>query len=466
MSKKIKKSFLLQIFSFIFLLIIFMKYDNVYADERIKCGSKVYATMENDGTVVVSGKGSMYNYNYDGRPFADDEKQVTSVIVEDGVTSVGEYVFAGFSNLTSVCLADSVTDIGDFAFADSAITDLTLGNNVENIGDHAFDGCWIESLELPSSVRSIGQCAFYDGQLRDIVINDGIEEIRKGAFSGQGTDCVNVMFISRDVSISVQAFDDKANITAYKGSTAEKYAKRNNNNLSYITCETLGEEHNFGEGEIVKKATCINNGLMRYTCAKCGKEKDEKIEKISHDFEISEVVEATCTDGGYTEYKCSVCGQVEKRNYTSPVEHKYILSKRVNPSCDQKGYDEYMCTVCNDINRKNYRQALGHCYKNVIDKAGIKKSGTNKVYCGRCKKIKEKRIIYGISKMCIPKTQYKYTGKKIKPAIVIKDSRGKNISKKYYTVNYKNNKRVGKATIVITFKGIYNGRMTKSFRIV
>lgn len=59
------------------------------------------------------------------------------------------------------------------------------------------------------------------------------------------------------------------------------------------------------------------------------------------------------------------------------------------------------------------------------------------------------------------KAEYKYTGKKIKPKVKIK-----NLKKKYYKVSYKNNKKVGKATITIKGKGKVKGTLKKTFKIV
>ncbi len=59
------------------------------------------------------------------------------------------------------------------------------------------------------------------------------------------------------------------------------------------------------------------------------------------------------------------------------------------------------------------------------------------------------------------KKEYKYTGKKIKPKVKIK-----NLKKKYYKVSYKNNKKVGTATITIKGKGKVKGTLKKTFKIV
>ena len=62
-------------------------------------------------------------------------------------------------------------------------------------------------------------------------------------------------------------------------------------------------------------------------------------------------------------------------------------------------------------------------------------------------------------------TSYTYDGKKKKPTVVVKDSNGKKVDKSNYTVNYKNNKNVGTATAIITFKGIYSGTKKLNFTI-
>jgi hypothetical protein len=65
----------------------------------------------------------------------------------------------------------------------------------------------------------------------------------------------------------------------------------------------------------------------------------------------------------------------------------------------------------------------------------------------------------------LSETSYTYTGKALKPTVSVKDSNGKKISSKYYTVTYKNNKKVGKATLTIKFRNGYVGTIKKTFKI-
>lgn len=67
----------------------------------------------------------------------------------------------------------------------------------------------------------------------------------------------------------------------------------------------------------------------------------------------------------------------------------------------------------------------------------------------------------------LSKTSYTYDGKAKKPSVTIKDSNGKTVNKKYYTVSYSNNKKVGQATVKVTFKGKYKGTVLKeTFKII
>ncbi|MBR5131736.1 MAG: leucine-rich repeat domain-containing protein [Alistipes sp.] len=77
-----------------------------------------------------------------------DDKELTSIVVPDGVTEIGERAFWGCSNLTSITIPESVTQIGEYTFYGcSSLTSITIPNSVTSIGRYAFYGC--------SSLKSI-----------------------------------------------------------------------------------------------------------------------------------------------------------------------------------------------------------------------------------------------------------------------------------------------------------------------
>ena len=112
---------------------------------------------------------------------------LTSVTIGNGVTSISEYAFYGCSKLTSITIPDSVTSIGEYAFSGcSGLTSVTIGNGVTSIGNHAFGGCsGLANVTIPDSVTSIGYAAFIDcSGLTSIVIPDNVTSVGEYVFSG------------------------------------------------------------------------------------------------------------------------------------------------------------------------------------------------------------------------------------------------------------------------------------------
>ena len=114
-------------------------------------------------------------------------ESLTSIVVPECVTSIGDYAFVGCESLKSLVIPDSVTSIGDKAFWNCrSLTDIVIPDSVTSIGDSAFGECSsLSSLVIPDSVTSIGDWAFYYcDALRSVVIPDSVTSIGDKAFSG------------------------------------------------------------------------------------------------------------------------------------------------------------------------------------------------------------------------------------------------------------------------------------------
>ncbi len=81
------------------------------AEDSGTCGENLTWVLDDAGTLTISGTGEMYRYEWRGSPFYKKDS-VKSVIIDDGVTSIGEYALECCGNLTSITLAESVTSIG------------------------------------------------------------------------------------------------------------------------------------------------------------------------------------------------------------------------------------------------------------------------------------------------------------------------------------------------------------------
>ena len=117
-------------------------------------------TLDDEGTLTISGNGAMRNYDYDSTlPWG---RSIKSVVIEDGVTSIGGDAFKGCTGLTSITIPDSVTSIGEEAFRGcTGLTSITIPDSVTSIGGSAFSSCTgLKSVTIPDSVTSIGSYAF------------------------------------------------------------------------------------------------------------------------------------------------------------------------------------------------------------------------------------------------------------------------------------------------------------------
>ena len=87
------------------------------ADESGLCGENLTWTYkESTGTLTISGTGKMYGYTAGLSPWNDFKENIKSLVIEDGVTSIGDHAFYGCSGITSIIIPDNVTAIGRAAF--------------------------------------------------------------------------------------------------------------------------------------------------------------------------------------------------------------------------------------------------------------------------------------------------------------------------------------------------------------
>lgn len=152
------------------------------------CGENASWKLEG-GTLTISGTGEMKNYSDNTYgPWYESRSSITEVVIEDGITSIGNYAFYGCSNLSSVTIPDSVTSIGGFAFEDCGLTSVTIPNSVTSIESYTFCNCYrLKNVSVPDSVTVIGNSAFsYCRNLSRIMISDSVVSIATNAFYDTG----------------------------------------------------------------------------------------------------------------------------------------------------------------------------------------------------------------------------------------------------------------------------------------
>lgn len=234
-----------------------------------KCGENVTFVLDSDGVLTISGTGNMENYSYYkdnifyAQPWHDYREAIKSVIIEDGVTSIGDYAFYYCENLKTIDISDSVTYIGGYAFCGCKLENINIPQNVTTIEFCAFYGCNLKSIEIPSGIIDIKTSTFeYCQSLENVKLHQGVVNIEFSAFYGcssltsveipssvikidewafvacDNLEKVTIFNPSCSIYDDVSTFPDNATIYGYNNSTAQAYAEKYNRKFVLLNSKT------------------------------------------------------------------------------------------------------------------------------------------------------------------------------------------------------------------------------------
>lgn len=145
-------------------------------------------TLDDDGTLTVTGTGDMPDATSSALPFKDMNSNIKSIVIEGDITSVGNYVFYGLTNATTLTITAPITYVGDHSFAwcyGLTKIDFTNRDYITTVGEGAFGMCMsLTSVNIPENVTTIGKNAFINCMgLQSVTIGENVETIGESAFS-------------------------------------------------------------------------------------------------------------------------------------------------------------------------------------------------------------------------------------------------------------------------------------------
>ncbi|MBE6818184.1 MAG: hypothetical protein E7517_03365 [Ruminococcaceae bacterium] len=151
------------------------------------CGENVtYILNETTGLLTISGTGAMYDYDMmeNPSPFNNNQK-IKEIVVESGVTNIGDDAFTQLTKLEKVSLPSTVTSLGKDAFAFCfLLADINIPESVQSIGKEAFSACYaLTSITIPKGVKTIGKSTFwYCKALQSVTLPKSLESVSDNAF--------------------------------------------------------------------------------------------------------------------------------------------------------------------------------------------------------------------------------------------------------------------------------------------
>lgn len=280
-----------------------------------KCGDKAKWRLDNDGTMVIYGKGKMYDFDKENAPWLDFRDEIKKVVIEDGITSIGDcaFCFGSFyccGNLKEVTIPNSVTRIGKYALSSSGITSITIPDSITEIGVGAFEKCYyLKRITIPDSVTKIGDFAFAYSGLTSIKISDNVTDIAEGTFRGcyylktvkipdKVTKIGREGFAGCKVLSSVTIPDSVTYIDWHAFYNCDELASiKLPNNLTYIGEQAFYSCEKLQEVNIPDKVKIGNGSFMYCTSLKSITIPDSVTEIGGHAFNQSGITSITIPSG-------------------------------------------------------------------------------------------------------------------------------------------------------------------------
>lgn len=153
-----------------------------------KCGDNLQWSLSSDGVLTIDGTGKMFDYNsvppYNISPWYHNTN-ITTLIVKEGVTSIGDYAFLGCYKISNISFPNSLTSIGYSAFDPcSGLTEITLPENLIYLGGYSLTSGNFSSISIPIGITSIEKYTFANcKKLKSLSLPDTLTSIGEGTFN-------------------------------------------------------------------------------------------------------------------------------------------------------------------------------------------------------------------------------------------------------------------------------------------
>lgn len=406
MKKKMKRGLSL-LLSLVLILSTILAIDTgiVNAAATTKGGENITYTLSN-GVLTLTGTGEMYDFRATNvltnkkPPWQDKNDTITKVVVNEGITTIGDYSFYNCVNLTTVELPSTITSIH--------------GSGTESLSYGAFQGCTsLTKINFPEGLKQIQYCAFKGcTKLANIIFPSTLEEIQFAAFY-QCESLASVEFPDSLTKLGMNAFHSCLKLQSVKfgaGMTTTCTSALSNiinpgvfreSGVKYVDfgptvteispytfygckmtsieipeqIKTIGTRA-FGDTYYLSKATVYNantqfNGIVGEDPFNAG-DRQVPLTMYGH---TGSTTQQYASEKGYNFVSIDDCEHTE--TFEKITKHA---------TCTEAGSSDTICNNCQQVVRTNVIEALGHKYSTVESNDQTKVDGH--IYsveeCERC----------------------------------------------------------------------------------
>lgn len=387
-----------------------------------ECGDNATWSLSDSGVLTISGSGEIMDYIYEGAnlwplikaPWRSKASQVKKIVINSGITKIGDNAFCCLPNVTSVSIPDTVTVIGQAAFCEdeslnnvkipnsvttieksafkhcNKFTSITLPSNLKSLGGSAFRGCGnLKSITLPSTLSVISAWTFsYCGNLEKITLPKGITTIENFAFGYSGLTSIELP--SSLLKILPNAFYD-TNLTQITIPSQVTYIEQHAFGGCYkltkvyfkgdapsfdshvFNQDTLKAYYPSGNATWTESVRKDYGGTVTWI-AYCGNEHTWGPWQTER--------ETSCAKQGLMVRKCTKCDATEDKSIAKTA-HQYEETVMA-PTCKKGGYTTHTCIACGDEYKDNKTAALPHTYQEKVIAPTCKEGGYTAHTCTVC----------------------------------------------------------------------------------
>ena len=426
------------------------------------CGENLIWALEDDGTLTISGAGDMYDYDQAENPWMEKgiNEQVTRVVLEDGISSIGNNALSQLYNAESVSIPTSITAIGISAFNEwTALVDVfyegsredwekivvSEGGNEDLLNANIYFSKVEESdvIEIIPTIILSETTFIYNGETQKptVTVKEGDSVIPEDSYTVEYEgDLTNVG--TYNVKVVMQGNYSGSGTTSYKIAAKE------------ITPTVALSKSSFTyNGKVQKPGVTVKDGASELSTSDYTVSYDSGLRNVGS-YKITVKLKGNYSGTRAVTYKITA-------KAITPTVTLSKTSFTYNGKTQKPGVTVKDGTT--ELSTSNYTVSYDSGLKNVGSyKVTVKLKGNYSGTKAVTYKITAKAITPSVS---LSKTSFTYNEKVQKPSVTVKDGATK-LATSNYTVSFASGlKNVGTYKVTIKLRGNYSGSKVVSYKI-